>query len=146
MGPGGPLVRFDQSSPSSFSVPGRGEATAIVAGERRLPAGSRGSGWIRETEAVLPVVAGSPEVEGVAGGELRGGGGFGEQSDFGANVVPDQNQVGGWVPGGEEVFLAKSVGRERPWWRWESWGHGGGRCCRRWGRRPPQVDWLQWGD
>ena len=52
-----PTGRFDQSSPSSFSVPGGGEATAIVAGERRLPAGLRGRGWIRHSRAILPVVA-----------------------------------------------------------------------------------------
>ena len=59
VGPPGPLVMFDQSPRVvSLLCPNRGEATAIVAGERRLPAGSRRSGWIRETEVVLLVVAG----------------------------------------------------------------------------------------
>ena len=49
----------------------------INAGERRLPVGSRGSGWIRKTGTVLPVVVGSAGVEGIAGDELRGGGSFG---------------------------------------------------------------------
>ena len=48
----------------------------FAAGERWLPAGSRGSGWIRETEAVFSVVVGSTGVEEVVGGELRGGGSF----------------------------------------------------------------------
>ena len=49
----------------------------IDAGERRLPTGPRGQGWIRQSRAVLPVVARVAGGEGVTGGELRGGGGFG---------------------------------------------------------------------
>ena len=88
MGPGGPLVRFDQSSPSSFSVPGGGEATAIVVGERRLPAGLRGRGWIRHSRAILPVVARSVGTEGAAGGELLGGGGLGSKVIFLPRCAP----------------------------------------------------------
>ena len=62
----------------------------INAGERRLPVGSRGSGWIRKTGAVLPVVEEVTGMEGVAGGELRGGGGFGWVLGFWAVVVPDR--------------------------------------------------------
>ena len=62
----------------------------INAGERRLPVGSRGTGWIRKTGEVLLVVVGSAGVEGVAGGELRGGGGFGWVLGFWAAVVPDR--------------------------------------------------------
>jgi len=62
----------------------------INAGERRLPVCSRGTGWIRKTGAVLPMVVGSAGVEGVTGGELRGGGGFRWVLGFWAAVVPDR--------------------------------------------------------
>ena len=78
VGPLGPLVKFDQSPPASFLLwPNRGGAPAIDAGDWRLLAGSRGQGWIHQHRPVLPGVVGSAWVEGVAGGELRGGGGFG---------------------------------------------------------------------
>ena len=73
-----------------FLCPNGGEAPAINAGEWRLPADSKGSGWIRKTGAVLPVVVGSVGVEGVAGGELRGGGGVRWVLGFWAAVVPDR--------------------------------------------------------
>ena len=60
----------------------------INAGERRFPAGSRGSGWIRKTGAVLTVVEGSAGVEGVADGELRGGGGLGCKVVLGLRWLP----------------------------------------------------------
>ena len=86
----------------------------INAGEWLLPAGSRESRWIRKTGAVLPVVVGSAGVEGVADGELRGGGGLGGQSAFGAAVVPNQNRVGGCVHGRKRKFLVKRTKRGRP--------------------------------
>ena len=61
-------------SPASFFLwPNRGGAPAIDAGERRLPTGPRGQGWIRQSRAVLPVVERLAGMEGVAGGELRVG-------------------------------------------------------------------------
>ena len=63
-------------------------APAINAGEWLLPSGSRETGWIRKTGAVLPVVVGSAGVEGVAGGELRGGGGFGSNGGLGLRWFP----------------------------------------------------------
>ena len=62
-----------------FLRPNGGEATAIDTGEWLLPAGSKESRWIRKTGAVLSVVVGSAGVEGVADGELRGGGGLGSK-------------------------------------------------------------------
>ena len=44
--------------------------------------GIRGRGWNGQTEVVLLVVAGSSGVEGVAGGELRGGEGYGGEVTF----------------------------------------------------------------
>ena len=54
------------------------------------------------------VVAGSSEVEGIAGGELRGGGGYGGEVVFGLR----------WSP--IEVGLLGSSARTRGsyWWRW----------------------------
>ena len=74
----------------------------INAGERRLPAGSRGSGWICKTGAVLPVVVGSAGVEGVAGGELRGGGGFGDKVILGPRWLPIKMEQGNGLTGGKE--------------------------------------------
>ena len=89
MGPGGPLVRFAYFFfPPSFSVPSGGGAPAIVAGDWRLLAGPRGRGWIRHSRAVLPVVARPVGMEGVAGGELRGGGGFGGRVVLGRMWFP----------------------------------------------------------
>ena len=58
----------------SFLLPDGGGAPAITGDERRLLEGIQGRGWDGKTEAVLWVVVGSAEVEGIAGGELRGGG------------------------------------------------------------------------
>ena len=54
------------------------------------------------------VVAGSSEVEGIAGGKLRGGGGYGGEVVFGLR----------WSP--IEVGLLGSSARTRGsyWWRW----------------------------
>ena len=76
----------------------------IVAGSWRLLAGPRGWGWIRHSRAVLPVVARQVGTEGVAGGELLGGGGPGSFWGFWL----------WWFPSGSEV-LGGSVG---------SWGGG----------------------
>ena len=70
--------------PASFLLwPNRGGAPVIVAGDWRLLAGSGGQGWIHGSRAVLLVVEGAVGVKGVAGGELRGGGGFGHDWGFG---------------------------------------------------------------
>ena len=62
------------------------------------------------------MVAGSPEVEGVAGGELRGGGGFGDKVIFGPRWSPTQIDRG--------VALAR--GRKGSWWReWRGRGTSG---------------------
>ena len=60
-----------------FLCPSGGGTPANDAGERRLFAGSGGQGWIPGSRAVFLVVARQVGTEGVAGGELRGGGGFG---------------------------------------------------------------------
>ena len=55
----------------------------IAVNERQLLMGTRGRGWNGQTGVVLLVVAGSSEVEGIAGGELRGGEGYGGEVVFG---------------------------------------------------------------
>src|SRR4051812_3993672 len=103
VGPLGPLVRFDQSPPASFLLwPNRGGAPAIDAGDWRLLAGSGGQGWIRQPRAVLPVVARSVGVEGVAGGELRGGRQLREYWGFGLRWCSSEFEVlGGLQDRGE---------------------------------------------
>ena len=54
----------------------------MLAGERRHHSRNRGWGWIRQSRAVLPVVAGQVGTEGVAGGELLGGDSFGSNWGF----------------------------------------------------------------
>ena len=68
----------------SFSslLPDGSEAPAIAVDERQYLTGIQGRGWNGQTEAVLWVVVGSAEVEGVAGGELRGGEGYGGEVTF----------------------------------------------------------------
>ena len=68
-------------SPSS-SLPDGSRTPAIAGDERRLLEGICGREWNGKTEAVLGVVDGSAEVDGVAGGELRGGGGYGAEVTF----------------------------------------------------------------
>ena len=97
---------------------GVGWIQAVGAGIRRPSAlriswGSGGQGWIHGSRAVLLVVEGAVGVKGVVGGELRGGGGFGQDWGFGL------------------------------WWLSIEAKSGGGRTCRRWGRRLPAVGgWL----
>ena len=96
VGPLGPLVRFDQSPASFLLCPSGGGAPAIAVDERRLPAGFRGRGWIRWSRAVLPVVERLAGAKGVAGGELRGGGGFGRIWGFGLRWLPiEAERLGG---------------------------------------------------
>ena len=77
------------------------------------------------------MVVGLSEVEGAAGGELRGGGKLRWRSDFVAAMVPDQNQVVGKVHGRMRKFLAKRTERGRYWRCRIGRGGGGGRSCRR---------------
>ena len=145
MGPPGPLVRFDWSSlPFSFSVragrnsgearrrtlaPFRKPRPPAVSGDRGDPTGGRFGLWggrsCRRRAPQRTVAIG--------------------RSEFGATVVPDQNRVGGMVHGRKREFLVKRMERGRPWWCRNERGSGGGRGCRRWGRRPPRVDWLPMG-
>ena len=90
VGPLGPLVRFDQSPASFLLCPSRGGAPTINAGERRLPTRFRGQGWIRQSRAVLPLVARQVGTKGVASGELRGGGGFGRIWGFRLRWFPSE--------------------------------------------------------
>ena len=103
-------------------------APAINAGERRLPTGSRGLGWIRKTGAVLPVVVGSAGVEGIAGDELRGGLSFG--SNVGLGYGGSGLRLRGWAAphgreeshggtswtGGARVATEWDGGRRRLYW------------------------------
>ena len=91
----------------------------INAGKRRLPAGSRGLGWIRKTGAVLPVVVGSAGLEGVVGGELHGGGGFGSNGVLGL----------WWFPIAYERLGSSARLRGVEWCRWMG---GGGPGCEAW--------------
>ena len=89
----------------SFSslLPDGSGAPAIASDERRLLEGIRGRGWTGQTEAVLLVVAGSSEVEGVAGGELRGGRQLREVWGFGLRWFLDAAEGSGgsaWSRGG----------------------------------------------
>ena len=62
------------------------------------------------------MVVGSLGVEGVAGGELRGGGGSGDKVSLGLRWSPAKIERG--------VVLAR--GRESSWWReWRGGGTGG---------------------
>ena len=54
------------------------------------------------------MVHGSSEVEGIAGGELRGGGGYGGEVVFGLR----------WSPIKAEVLGSSARTRESYWWRW----------------------------
>ena len=116
----------------------------IDAGERRLPTGPRGQGWIRQSRAVLPVVARLAGVEGVTGGELRGGGGFGRFWGLELRwfpIMPERwggsarfRRVERWLQMDGGGSLERRAGPER----------GGGRADRRGGRRPSLVDCRLW--
>ena len=62
--------------------------------------GSRESRWIRKTGAVLSVVVGSAWVEGVADGELRGGGGLRSKVLLGLRWFPIKIEQGNEFIGG----------------------------------------------
>ena len=70
MGPPGPLVRFDWSSPSSSSAPSGGGTPAMLAGERLHRTGYLGDTRAQGIEAGTPVVVLVSGVDGAAGGEL----------------------------------------------------------------------------
>ena len=74
----------------SFSslLPDGSGAPAIAVDERQRHTGIQERGWNGQTGAVPLVVAGSSEVEGIAGGELRGGGGYGGEVVFGLRWSP----------------------------------------------------------
>ena len=67
----------------SSLLPDGSGAPAIAVDERQRLTGIHGRGWNGQTEAVLWVVAGPSEVEEIAGGELRGGEGYGGEVLFG---------------------------------------------------------------
>ena len=96
----------------------------INAGERQLPVGSRGLGWIRKTGAVLPVVVGSAGVEGVTEGELRGEeaagakcfwgyGGSRSKSSRGKGSREEEKAPGGESGEGEVLVVSEWPGRWR---------------------------------
>ena len=102
-----------------FSLPERCGAPAIAVGERQLPTGSRGQGWIRQTEAVLPVGARRVGTEKVTGGELRGGRWFGSRVGFGLR----------W-----SLVEAEALGSSARLWgsSWWCWIGGGSSGCDEW--------------
>ena len=67
------------------------------------------------------MVVGSSEVEGVAGGELRGGGGYGNEVGFGL----------WWFPIEAEALGSSTRTRGSGWWRWLAGGVPG---CDEWHR------------
>ena len=85
-------------------------------------------------------------MEGVAGGELRGGRQLREVWGFGLR----------WFPDAAEGLGGSARSRGGGWWCYTDGGgglwlrlngpEGGGGCTgRRWGRRPSLVDCLLWG-
>ena len=88
----------------------------IVAGDWRLLAGSRGQGWIRQSRAVLPLDNRLAGTKGVAGGELRGGGGFGRNWGFGI----------WWFLVAFERLGTSTRSRGVDWWYWMD--RGGPAC------------------
>ena len=61
------------------------------------------------------MVVGSTEVEGVAGGELHGGGGYGSEGGFGL----------WWFPIEVEALGISARTRGSEWWRWMGGGVAG---------------------
>ena len=108
VGPLGPLVRFDQSPASFLLWPSIGGAPAIAVDERRLPTGSRGQGWIRQSRAVLSVVEGLTGTKGVTGGELHDGRWL--QEDWGLELR--------WLPIDFERWGGSARSRRVEWRRW----------------------------
>ena len=99
----------------------------IAVDERQLPTGIRGRGWTCQTGAVLSVVVGSTVVGGVAGGELRGGGGYGSEVGFGLR----------WFPIEAEALGSSARTRGSEWWRWMGEGVPG---CDEWHRKAAAAE------
>ena len=137
MGPGGPLVRFDQSPSLFFLWPNKGGGSGDCRWRLAAPRGPPRVGMDPQDWAGPP------------GGRWVGGDGVGcrrrasrwrrlrEQSGFGATVVPDQNQAGGRAHGRKRELLVERVERGRLWWCRSGRGSGGGRSRRRGRRRLP---------
>ena len=89
--------------------------------------GIRGRGWACQTGAVLSVVVGSTVVGGVAGGELRGGGGYGSEVGFGLR----------WFPIEAEALGSSARTRGSEWWRWMGGGVAG---CDEWHRKAAAAE------
>ena len=60
----------------------------MLAGERRHRSGNGGHLWAQGIEVATPVVVMVSGVDGAAGGELRGGGGFGSRVCLGLRWFP----------------------------------------------------------
>ena len=88
------------------------------------------------------MVDGSAEVEGVAGGELRGGERLRWRSAFCAPVVSDRSWVAGQLRKDQRERLVVLVGREGGRLRRIAPGLGGGRAGRSWGGRSSPVNLL----
>ena len=126
MGPEGPLVRFDQSPPSSFSVPSGGGTPAIAAGDWRLRSRNRSHPRVQGVEAVPRVGVTVSGADGVIGGELRGGrrasgaewfwgyGGPQSKSSSGNGLREDEGALGGENGEWEALVVPNWPGQ---WWR-----------------------------
>ena len=131
VGPGGPLVMFDQSPSLPFLWPNRGGSSDDV---RRRMAASFGKR--------RPFV-GSGDRDGHSGGRYGLWGGRScrrrasqrtvvvGQSGFSPAMSPDRNRARGWIHEVERKLLVKRVGRGRLWWRRNGRDSGGGWSCRR---------------
>ena len=73
------------------------------------------------------MVAGSTVVGGVAGGELRGGGGYGSEVGFGLR----------WFPIEAEAQGSSARARGSEWWRWMGKGVRG---CDEWHRKAAAAE------
>ena len=78
------------------------------------------------------MVVGSSEVEGVAGGELRGGERLRWRSAFCAPVVPDRSWVAGQLRKDQRELLVVLVGRKGGWLRRIAPELSGGQTGRSW--------------
>ena len=88
------------------------------------------------------MVVGSTEVEGVAGGELCGGGGLRVRSAIWAPVVSDRGWVGGQLRKDQGKLLVALVGRKGGWLRRIAPKLSGGRTGRSWRGRSSPVNLL----
>ena len=73
------------------------------------------------------MVVGSTEVEGVAGGELRGGEGYGSEVGFGLQ----------WFPIEAEALGSSARTRGSEWWRWMGGGVSG---CDEWHQKAAAAE------